>query len=530
MGRRFRPSTRMPTLSTFAAAELAKLKAERIARTGALESVREEADQLVKSFRAFIAPAYEAMEAGDAWAEMVRRKERPGKFIPGWHVDAIADHLQAVAAGDIKRLLINVPPSTMKSTLTCVLWPVWMWTLDPKLRFIFSSYSEDFTKRDARKAKQLMETEWFQARFAHVRLADSPDTQMERHTTAGGERHGASTNSGVTGKHVHGIVEDDPIKAQDADSQEAREKAFRYHGETLSSRLLPEAGWRVLQMQRLHEDDPSGRILAKEGGRWVHLCLPMEFEEKRRCVTPIFADPRKQDGELLWPQRLNEEYVEDLKDELGARASAGQLQQRPAPEAGTIIQRVWFRRYKEAPPLDELDLLLMSWDMKFKKEGRSWVVGQVWGKLAANAFLLDQVRKKWDFVETLAGMRMLCARWPMVLLKLVEDAANGPAVISTLQNEIPGIVAVTPKGSKIARLSAVSPVIQAGNIWVPEKGVVPWVEEYIEEVCVFPNGRSDDQADATSQALARLYPRRKKPTGPMGLNNVGERPNPNQFS
>lgn len=500
----------------------------------AIDELELDRQLMTQSFRDFVPEAFEVLEGGDAWAQLVRSGAKAPRYIPGWHIDAICDHLQAVAEGEIRRLLINVPPGTMKSVLACVLWPTWLWARDPTQRFIFSSYSEEFTKRDARKAKALIRSEWFQARWPRTKIAISPDTQMEHHTTMGGERHGASTNSGVTGKHVHGIVEDDPLKLQDAASQSARDEAWHYHTQALGFRLLPEGGWRVVVMQRMHEDDVSGRILERAGkdrdddaDEYVHLCLPMEFEPKRRCSTVVFDDPRKEEGELLWPGRMGPEFVRQLKSPqgIGEYGYAGQAQQRPAPAEGGVIKRHWWRRWRELP--EKLDRVIMSWDLTFKKTGTSWVVGQVWARKGPDAYLLDQVRARMDFPEQVEAIRALAEKWPDAKEKLIEDAANGTAVISVLRKEIPGVLAVPPRGSKEARLAAVALFVEAGNVYLPMSDVAPWVDGFIEEIAMFPNAANDDQGDAASMALARLFATgNRKPTKPFNLGGAGERPSP----
>lgn len=509
-----------------------------------LDLVAIERELFKRRFRDYVPDAFEVSEGGDLYAAGVRAGKYPARYSGGWHIDAIADHLDAVRMGHIRFLLINIPPGTMKSVEASVLWPTQLWANDPAMRFMFSSYSEEFTKRDTRRAKELVQSAWYQARFPDVQLKVEPDTMMEHHTTAGGMRIGASTNSGVTGKHVHGILEDDPIKAQDAQSERARKEAWDYRTHTLGSRLLPEAGWRVLIMQRLHEDDPSGRILAankaspNEDG-YVHLMLPMELEAKRKCATYVkgvkfFEDPRKEEGELLWPKRMGPQFIEEKKSPskgLGAYAYAGQYQQRPAPAVGSIIQRDWLRYYSQSfltelllraqpkadPRSGELipsDVLLeweQSWDLIFDGDGvGSFVCGQTWVKHGSNHYLVHQYRERVDFTETVRAFAKNAIAYPMALRKKVEKKANGAALISVLGDKIGGITAWPPKGtalkSKGARMVAVSPLFEAGNVWVPMVAEQPWVESWIEEVVgMTPEGPStanDDQADATTQYLS----------------------------
>jgi predicted phage terminase large subunit-like protein len=498
-----------------------------------------------KSFREFVAPAFEVLEAGDAFAEGVREGRYKSTYTHGWHIDAMADHLQAVADAQIRFLLVNIPPGTMKSVLTSVLWPTWMWARQRRdersqlvyplasHRFMFSSYAEDFTKRDTRKAKILLQSAWYRERFPHVVLKDAPDTMTEHHNTLGGERHGASTNSGVTGKHVHGIVEDDPLKAQDAQSARAREEAWFYRTQVLGSRLLPEAGWRVVVMQRLHEQDPSGMILEQaqgSGGEYVHLNLPMEYESARKCITygkspaingglvagAFFQDPREEEGELLWPQRMGPTFVAEKKSPvtgLGELGYAGQYQQRPAPAGGSIIQRSWLRFYKsiDLQKILEQATLAQSWDLIFDGDGKgSFVVGQIWAQVASNHYFLHQYRERVDFPGTVRAFIAMHKAWPLALHKRVEKKANGAALIAILRLKVPGIVAWPPKGtpmqSKPARLTAVAPLFEAGNVWAPDPVEQPWVSSWVEEVVgmseLGSTTANDDQCDTTTQYLS----------------------------
>jgi predicted phage terminase large subunit-like protein len=206
---------------------------------------------------------------------------------------------------------------------------------------------------------------------------------------------------------------------------------------------------------------------------------------------------------LLWPERFGPEEIESLKRSLGSYAAAGQLQQRPSPAAGGILKRHWWKFYREAP--SGFDEVIQSWDCAFKDTASSdYVVGQVWGRTGADKYLLDQVRGRMDFPTTVQAVKRLTAKWPQTGAKLMEDKANGSAVIATLKHEVEGLIAVNPEGGKEARAHAVSPQIEAGNVYLPDCSIAPWVEGFIEECAAFPNGTHDDQVDAMSQALNRL--------------------------
>jgi predicted phage terminase large subunit-like protein len=286
----------------------------------------------------------------------------------------------------------------------------------------------------------------------------------------------------------------------------------------------PKTSAMVVVMQRCHQQDLSGHLL--EQGGWEHLCLPAEYEGTTRKTSIGFYDPRKEMGELLWKERYGTPEIEDLKRRLGSYAAAGQLQQRPSPLGGGIFKRHWWRYWQ--PPGANLPPVIVqlpdgtyqsihpvcrptrgveqiqSWDCAFKDlETSDFVVGQMWGRVGAGYFLGDQVRDRMDCPTTVKAVRKLSERYPGSLAKLIEDKANGSAVIQMLQHEIPGILPVNPEGGKVARATAVSPLIEAGNVYLPHPSIAPWVNDFVEEFAAFPNGAHDDQVDAATQALLR---------------------------
>lgn len=279
--------------------------------------------------------------------------------------------------------------------------------------------------------------------------------------------------------------------------------------ETMSSRLVDfERSARVIIMQRLHTHDIAGIVL-KEGG-YEHLCLPMEYEPKSKCVTSIgFSDPRQDEGELLWPERFSERAVERLKKELGSRGTAAQLQQHPSPLSGSLFKRDWIHFYKELP--DRLPTVIQSWDCTFKDADKSdYVVGQVWAAVGSKYYLLDQVRDRMSFSATLKAIEMMSLKWPQAYLKLVEDRANGTGVVDVLKDQISGLVLVDPRGGKEARANAVEPLWEAGNVFLPHPDRAPWIHGFVEELITFGSSIHDDQVDAMTQALGRLRDRSQR--------------------
>lgn len=434
----------------------------------------------------------------------------------GRHLDAICLHLEAVADGRIKRLIINMPPGHMKSLLVAVMWPAWMWLTRPHLRMLAATYAQDLTLRDAIRMRDLVTSQWYREEFAPAwEVRDDLAAKSRFATTESGERLSVSTGSKVTGFRGDGIVVDDPLNARDAMAQSRAklEEADRFVRKVLPTRLNdPGTGWIVLVMQRLSERDPCGVLL--RSGRWVHLCLPSEFDPERRCGTEIgWEDWRTEPGEPLFPEMYPTEHLEELKDPdagLGPREFAGQHNQRPAPADGVILKRDWMGRRHVAPPTSP-DELWQSWDFSFGGQGsaNSYVVGQVWAREGSTRYLLDQYRARVRFPGMLAAMRAMDEKWPAAVRKLVEAAASGRAVIDTLESELEGVIAVRPDGSKEARASAVTGLWEAGNVSLP---VEPWVDAFIEELATFPAGTSDDQVDAMTQALR--YTLRAQPVAP----------------
>lgn len=279
----------------------------------------------------------------------------PAPFVPGWHIEAICDHLQAVTAGEIRRLLINIPPRTSKSTLCSVAWPAWTWAQSevtpvagPQVQFLFASYAQSLSLRDSVKTRRLIESPWYQQRWGdRFRLTGDQNTKFRFENTLGGYRLATSVGGSLTGEGGAILLVDDPHNAVEMESEAEREAAVHWWDESLSTRLNdPRNGAYVIIMQRLHEEDLSGHILSRSVGNWTHLCLPMRYEPERHCVTVIgWEDPRAAEGadELLCPERFAVEEVELLEATLGPYGAAGQLQQRPEPRGGGIFKRAWWQ-------------------------------------------------------------------------------------------------------------------------------------------------------------------------------------------
>lgn len=313
----------------------------------------------------------------------------------------------------------------------------------------------------------------------------------------------------LTGRPVDVLIIDDPLKGRkEADSPTYRQACWDFWTDTARTRFAPDAAVVVVQT-RWHEDDLSGRLLSgPSAGDWRYINVPAQAEGDD---DPLGRAP----GEYLTSARgRTPKDWEDTRRDVGAATWASLYQGHPAPAEGGLFKRSnwrwypapkWVTRADGSNWIHGADDIVQSWDMTFKDtKGSDFVVGQVWARFGADVFLLDQIRDRLDFPATCRALQALSAKWPQANAKLVEDKANGPAVIAQLRSTVPGLIAVNPKDSKYARASAVSPFQEAGNVLLPEPSIAPWIDDFIVEHSSFPNGAHDDQVDGTSQALSRL--------------------------
>jgi predicted phage terminase large subunit-like protein len=423
-------------------------------------------------------------------------------FVPGYHIDAVCDHLEAVTKGQIRNLIINMPPRHMKSSLVSVLWPTWVWTTKPHLRWLYASYALQLSIRDSLYCRRIIESPWYQARWGHVyRLASDQSVKSRFDNTEKGYRIATSVGGSATGEGGDVLVCDDAHNVSEAESDVIREGVIDWYGGTMSTRLNdPKRGARVIVMQRVHQRDLAGYLL--EQGGWELLCLPAEYEGNRSRTSLNWTDPRTEPGELLWPERFGPREIASLKQSLGTYKAAGQLQQRPTPAEGGLIKRDWWKWYDEAPKA--FDQIVCSWDLAMKNvENADFTAGLVIGRKGSMFYVLDHVKARMDAPEQLRAIKALGAKWPTAVAKLIEDKANGPAVIALLRMEVPGVIAIkadASTGGKQARTMAVSPLIEAGQVLLPRgRG---WADDLVEEAGSFPLGAHDDVLDALTQALS----------------------------
>jgi predicted phage terminase large subunit-like protein len=302
----------------------------------------------------------------------------------------------------------------------------------------------------------------------------------------------AAVGGPIAGRGGDLLILDDPLKGwAEAISRNVRNKQIEWFNSTFLTRAEPGASVVVI-MTRWHEYDLAGYLRRYQSGKWTTLDIPAIAEEE----DPLGRSP----GMALCEERFGPGALREIRESIGTRAWSALYQQRPVSDEGNILKREWWKHYEKAPA--ELDEVIQSWDLSYKGSGScDYVVGQVWGRKGATKYLLDQVRGKMDFPETLEAVKALTARYPHAHRKLIEEKANGSAVIAALKETIPGLVVVRPEGGKEARLNAVAAQIEAGNVFLPAASIAPWIEEFLAECSDFPNGRHDDQVDAMAYAL-----------------------------
>lgn len=424
----------------------------------------------------------------------------------GWALDAICQHLEAVTDGKITRLLMNVPPGSMKSLLTGVIWPAWEWGPRglPEMRFVGTAHEETLAIRDSRKCRDLIKSEWYQKLWP-VELAADLDGKREFGNSRKGIRQARAFTS-MTGVRGDRVILDDPISADNANSPAKIEAARIAFTETLPTRVNSEKSAIVVVMQRLNEADVSGVILDM-GLPYVHLCIPMRYEPERKCRTAIgWEDPRTTPGELMFPERFGEAQVSELEKTLGPYGTAGQLQQRPAPRGGGIIKQEWFAFY-EHPPALEFRFITADTAQKTGQEN-DYSVFQMWGRSKlGQAILLDQIRGKWEAPELVENARRFWIRCrdsagPVLRAMMVEDKVSGTGLIQTLRREGIPVLPVQRDKDKVSRAYDAAPFIASGNVILPRDR--PFTDDLIAEAIVFPGGAHDDQLDPMFDAIAHV--------------------------
>lgn len=425
----------------------------------------------------------------------------------------IAEKLEAVERGEITHIMFFMPPRHSKSMTITETFPSWFLGRNPEKQVMELNYNNTFAKKFGRANRDKVKK--FGSEIFGINLSAE-----KRATTMWGleDHRGQMLSAGILGGSITGegadlLIIDDPIKNRlEAYSETYRQRIWDEYDATVQTRLQAGAS-QILIMTRWHEDDLAGRILRQSAEDWEVINLPALAEQDDLLG--------RAPGEALWPEGgYDREEMLRRKENMQASNWNALYQQRPSPEEGNIINKNWWQYYRSMPAVYDFDYMVQSWDCSFKETSdTSYVVGQVWGVIGADAYLVDMVRDRMGFVDTVNAVTALTKKWERTGRKFIEDKANGPAIIDTLQHRIGGIIPVNPEGSKVARVYAVTPYIESGNVFIPAPDTRMWVDDFIDECSQFPNGTNDDQVDAMSQALFKLFgkvslaPGKKKPRG-----------------
>lgn len=425
----------------------------------------------------------------------------PGdRYLPNWHIQAIAYHLERVHRGEIRRLIITVPPRSLKSICVSMAFPAWVLGHDPTAEIIGVSYSQDLSAKLARGCRLLVKSPWYRRIFSRTVIDPRKDSETEFATTKQGFRLATSVGGTLTGRGANLIVIDDAMKPSDAESDTRRLTVNEWYDSTLSSRLNDKrTGAIVIVMQRLHVDDLVGHLLEKDP-TWVHLNLPAVADVAQEIEIGEDLVYHRAVGELLHPEREPMEVLNQQKTDMGILRYSAQYQQAPVPEGGALVQREWFRLFSRRPEKQSGDRIVQSWDTASKTSPKNdFSVGITALVRKNDVYILDVFQKRLEFPELRQKVVDLARRYnPRAIL--IEDAGIGGALIQDLARER-GIkaIGIHPERDKKVRLEGVSALIEAGYVFLPE--AEPWVEIFLAEVLAFPNGKHDDQVDALSQLL-----------------------------
>lgn len=409
------------------------------------------------------------------------------------------------------RLILTMPPRHGKSELVSREFPPWCFGLDPNINIISASYATDLARRMCRDVQKVMDSYYYSRVFPDVFLSKSPFANSKKKKIRNsdlfevirgtGSYRAAGVGTGITGMGCDILNIDDPLKdRKSAESPNVRDAIYDWYTSTAYTRLAPGGGV-LLTLTRWHEDDLAGRLLEKmaanDGDSWQIINYPAIAEED---------EPHRKKGEPLHPERYNLDALMRIKKAVGYYEWEALYQQHPSNKKGGIFKKDWFQKYYVYPKV--FDFLVQSWDFTFDDTDASDnVAGTVWGVVGGNIYLLDCVCRQMDFTQQLREMRMLTNKWPEAVTKVVEAKANGPAIINTLKREIPGIIPFMPMGSKVARAYAVSSTFESGNVYIPDRSIAPWVEDYVTELTRFPTAKHDDRVDSTTQALLHINER-----------------------
>lgn len=446
-------------------------------------------------------------------------------YLHNWHIDAVVEHLEAVTRGEIRDLLINIPPRHGKSLIVSVFWPTWVWTFAPEFRWLFSSYAQSLSTRDSLKCRRIIQSRWYQSRWgARVNLTSDQNVKTRFENDRSGYRIATSVGGAGTGEGGDAVVVDDPHNVKKAESDLDREGIRHWWDEVMSTRLNdPKTGVRVMVMQRVHEEDLAGHVLDRGG--YEHLCIPAEYEPTTTVTSLGWSDPRTEEDELLWEERIPRPVLEKLKIDLGIYGTAGQLQQRPSPRGGGMFQREWFEVVDAIPKHG--GIRGRYWDKAGTQGGGKYTAG-VRGYLHDGImYFEDVVRGQWDAAHREPKIKITAqsdadecdGAWEVTIWIEQEPGSGGKESAELTVKNLGGFVVRIDRvsgsgGNKFVRAGPLAAAALAGNVKLLRG---EWNRPFLDELeAAGPGARYLDQMDGAAGLFNKLSAANTEYHGDMG--------------
>ena len=425
------------------------------------------------------------------------------EYLHNWHLDLMVHYLERVRRGECKRLIINVPPRSLKSHCASIALPAFWLGHDPSAQILCVSYGQDLADKLSMDCRNVMQDDGYKDLFK-TRLSPHQQSKAEFATTANGFRKATSIGGVLTGRGADVIIIDDPLKPDEALSDTQRKFVNDWHDGTLYSRLNDKTkGAIILIMQRLHQDDLVGYLVEKGG--WEHLSFPAIAQEDEVFQIQTQYGVRKfmrRAGEALHPGRESLEALEQIRQTIGEYNFAGQYQQSPVPPGGGLIKQAWLQYYEPGSEPAHFDMIVHSWDTANKETQLSdYSACTVWGLKGKQIYLLQVLRRRMNYPELKRAVLEMNELRPADAI-LIEDKASGTQLIQDLKEDdgLWSVHACEPEGNKVMRLHAQSLRFENGLVYLPTEA--SWLDDYVQELTIFPKAKHDDQVDSTSQALA----------------------------
>jgi predicted phage terminase large subunit-like protein len=429
-------------------------------------------------------------------------------LIANWHIQTICWHLEQVAKGKCRRLIITMPPRSLKSFIGSVAFPAWLLGQDPTRKVLTMSYSRELSARLTGDYRQLIATPAFRQLFPGMRPGRK-NTEIEQYTSKGGFRYATSVGGTLTGQGGDILIVDDPIKADGAMSEAERNSVNNWFRNTVFTRLDNKlVGSIIILMQRLHQDDLVGHLTEEDGHGWTVVSIPAIATEDwsyRISDQPGREYPHRVEGEVLDPLREPLSVLDEIKRNIGTDRFSAQYQQIPVPPGGNLVRREWLIDCDELPDLQEANAIVQSWDTASNAEERNdFSVCTTWAVFGDQYYLVDVFRRRVEFPALKEAALSLIKRYrPNILM--IENAGTGQSLRQELlvalreRRRRPVLHSPTPRGDKITRVAGVTALLEQGRVRIPKEA--KWRDEFLKEVLGFPSGKHDDQVDSLEQFL-----------------------------